>query len=169
MAMSDSRTTPANLRIPVLIFIGMLLAYFSICMALEFKEGPGKSRILAPYRLYGQWNMFTLKAVWQKQLKVTALRDGQWVGVDLPSMYKAQWESGHRYQRPFFLRKTGALPLLANSICRRLDPPAPRVRLYRVRWKRRLGQTQEPRNQDISELLTWDCRRSVRRPGGVVL
>ena len=167
--MNDARTTPKRLRIPVLVLLATFLAYFTGCFALEFIEGPGKAKFLAPYRIYGQWNMFTLKAVWQKQLKATALRNGNWEGIDLPSMYKARWESGPRYQRPYFLRKTGLLPLLTNSICKRLDPPAEKVRLYRVRWKRRLGQTQEAKNQEINELITWDCRRGIRQPGGTVL
>ena len=168
-SMIDARTTSPKLRIPVLVFLGTLLAYFSMCMVLEFHEGPGRARILAPYRLYGQWNMFTLKAVWQKQLRATALRDGQWVGVDLADMNKARWESGPRYQRPQYLRKTGYLPLLTNSICKRLDPPAPKVRLHRVKWRRRLGDTQEPKDQKVLDLITWDCKRSIRRPKGTVL
>ncbi len=136
---------------------------------LEFVEGPGKAKTLVGARSFGQWNMFTLKAVWNKKIKAQAYRDGKWFSVNLPEMYKARWESGPRYQRPAFLRKTRLTPLLTHSICQRIVPSPQRVRLYRVRWKRRLGVEQTPTNQEISTLLEWHCSRRIRKPPGFVL
>jgi len=167
--MIDSRTTPPKLRIPALFLVGLVAAYFSLCMVLEFVEGPGKAKTLVGARSFGQWNMFTLKAVWQKELKAQAYRDGEWFSVDLPTLYKARWESGPRYQRPAFLRKTSHTPLLGHSICQRVKPTPQGVRLYRVRWKRRLGEEQTPKNQEISTLLEWPCRQRIATPRGRVL
>ncbi len=167
--MNDARTTPPKLRVPTLLLVGIVAVYFGMCMVLEFVEGPGKAKTLVGARTFGQWNMFTLKATWNKQLKAQAYRDGQWFSVDLPELYKARWESGPRYQRPAFLRKTSVTALLAQSICQRLDPAPVNVRLYRIRWKRRLGERQTPRNQEIELLLEWPCSRRIRRPGGRVL
>jgi len=132
-------------------------------------EGPGKAKTLVGARSFGQWNMFTLKATWNKQLKAQAYQDGEWVSVDLPEMYKARWESGPRYQRPAFLRETPLTPLLAQSICQRMDPTPRAVRLYRVRWKRKLGEEQKPDRPEVTQLLEWPCSRRLRRPQGTIL
>ncbi len=167
--MLDAKTTPPRLRIPALILVGLMGSYFSMCMALEFIEGPGKAKTLVGARTFGQWNMFTLKASWNKQLKAQVYRDGEWTSVDLPKMYKARWESGPRYQRPAFLRKTSLTPLLAQSICARSEPQPLGVRLYRVRWKRKLGVAQTPDKPEVSQLLEWPCKRKIPAPKGVVL
>ena len=75
--MRDSRTTPPKRRLPALFLVGLVGAYFGLCMVLELVEGPGKAKTLVAARTFGQWNMFTLKAVWQKELKARAYRDGE--------------------------------------------------------------------------------------------
>ena len=110
-----------------------------------------------------------LKSTWHKELKATALINGQWVGVDLPALYPTRWESGYRYQRAHFLRRNGASPLVANSICQRMEGSPRAVRIYRVRWKRRPGDTQEARNPDVQMLTEWPCSRRLAMPKGHIL
>jgi len=138
-------------------------------MVLELIEGAGKAKTWVGARAFGQWNMFTLPARWNKQLKAQAYVDGDWVSVNLPEMYKARWESGARYQRPAFLNRTGLTPLLAHSICERMGPSATAVRLYRVRWRRELGVAQTPTQPQIKQLLQWRCGQPIAKPGGTLL
>ena len=167
--MTDARTTPPKQRIPALILIGLIGVYFSTCMVLELVEGAGKAKTWVGARAFGQWNMFTLRANWNKQVKAQAYVDGGWVSVNLPEMYKARWESGPRYQRPAFLNRTGLTPLLAHSICERMDPSPLGVRLYQVRWRRELGVTQVPKQPKVKQLLEWRCGQPMQKPGGTVL
>ena len=167
--MNDTTTTPPRYRIPALVLVGLMAAYFVLCTVLEIKDNAGVPSTLGNFRACGRWSMFTLKSTWHKELKATALVDGEWIGVDVPALYPTTWESGHRYQRAHFLRRNGASPLVANSICQRLESSPRAVRIYRVRWKRRPGDTQEPKNPDVTMLTEWSCSRRIPMPGGWVL
>lgn len=167
--MLDTRTTPPHLRLPALALVACVALYLSVCMALELVEGPGKAKTWVGARTFGQWNMFTLPARWNKQLKAQAYVQGEWVSVDLPEMYAARWESGPRYQRPAFLNPGGLAPLLAHSICTRMNPTPMGVRLYRVRWRRELGVPQTPSKTQVKQLVEWRCGQRIRQPGGTIL
>ena len=64
----------------------MLATYFGLCMVLELVEGPGKAKTMVHARVFGQWNMFTLPASWNKQVRAKVRVDGEWSEVQLPQM-----------------------------------------------------------------------------------
>jgi hypothetical protein len=157
----DLRTTPEWARIPVLVGLGMLAAYFVACFHYAMADS------IPRWALPAVWQMFTVKSNWHFDITAQAEVDGQWVDLDLLEMFPSRWESGPRYLNGFRFNKAWQ-QILADSACDR-DPRHPeRVRLTELDWPVEPGIAAGVHHKlKTKPLLDWRCADTARRPKGV--
>ena len=170
----DARPTPRWLRVPVVLLCALLMGYFATAYtyALE-KEAPDWLR-RNPWSLWlGTWQMFTYIDRSSTIVEAEAQVDGEWVDIDLESLFPFRWESGPRYARSSFRRSGSRMAALGSATCSRLRTQdgieAERVRFRSIRWKKQKGLSPQPRDKaKVQPILDWDCDRTARRPSGRV-
>lgn len=118
----------------------------------------------------GVWSMFALEQRRHFEVQAFAEIDGDWTPVDLSSFFPYRWESGYRWERNSFRRSKGRMGLLGASLCRRHPDSPTRVRFDEVRWSKRLGSREQPKeNAKVSLLREWDCSKRFPLPRGRAL
>jgi hypothetical protein len=169
--MADSRTTPALLRWPGFVFLTALVAYFALCGHTTLKQNAtpfGRDHYWASW--LGSWWMFTYRSDTHKAIELEQQVDGQWLPVDEAALFPTRWESGLRFERPYFRQVPQLTAMLAHATCRRLERAGGRpamVRVSEARWRKTLGQVEQPRaNVKLTELLVLPCDTKVPLPGG---
>ena len=158
----DVRTTPRWARIPVLVILSLVTVYLVVCFHFALREG-------APsWSYFGGWKMFTSQDTWHAAVEAEGLIDGAWTEIDLEALFPSKWDSGHRYQRGPFRRSGNRMRTLAASTCHRLDNKPTTVRFYEIKWRRTLGQQEQPRTGKIKKkrLVEWRCGQRLKLPGG---
>jgi len=168
----DARTTPGLLRVPALVFCVALAALFFSAF-LKCKDDFG-SVWLDRYpwvHWMSNWSMFTPRNRWQKAVDIEYLVDGAWHPIDGGRYFPTVWESGYRWDRTSFRDSSTKMSTLGAAFCGRmtadLDTPAPeRVRFIEVKWKKTLGQTEQPRTHWVRYRLLRDHRCGDPAPGG---
>jgi hypothetical protein len=153
----DARTTPPPLRWLGLAFLFVLAGYFALCAnaTLRSFDTPfGRDHYWATWM--GSWWMFTK-------------RTRQNTALDLEAERAGQWESGLRFERPYFRMSGHLTAALAQATCRRLEKagkPSDAVRVSEATWAKTLGSAEQPRNRDleVKELITLPCDKTVPLP-----
>ena|SRR6185436_9038964 len=166
----DARTTPPPLRWVGLAFLFVLAGYFALCAnaTLRSFDTPfGRDHYWATWM--GSWWMFTYRTKQNTAVELEAERGGQWQPVDAAELFPTRWESGLRFERPYFRMSRNLTGALAQATCRRLEragKPSDAVRVSEVRWAKTLGSAEQPRNRDLSEkvLLEFRCSDTVPLP-----
>lgn len=159
---TDARPTPAWARLPSLVGLGALAAYFLGCM--YYAMDPGMPRWAA----FGNWKMFTEIDKTHDAVLAEALYAEGWERLDLEALFPTWWDSGPRYARGPFRRSGSRMRILADSACER-DPRAPRrVRLTTVSWRAHPGHAagEPPAAAKRAVAVDWDCRQTAPRPAG---
>jgi hypothetical protein len=168
----DARTTPMPLRWVGLASLFVLAGYFALCAnaTLRSFETPfGRDHYWATWM--GSWWMFTYRTKLNTAVELEAQRGEAWEPVDARALYPTRWESGLRFERPYFRQVPYLTAVLAKSACTRLEragAPADAVRVNEVRWAKTLGSAEQPRNKDlqVKALLTLPCAQDVKLPPG---
>ena len=166
----DVRSTPPPLRWVGLAFLFALAGYFALCAnaTLRSFDTPfGRDHYWATWM--GSWWMFTYRTRQNTTLELEAERGGQWEPVDAAELFPTRWESGLRFERPYFRMSGHLTAALAQATCRRLEKagkPTESVRVNEVRWAKKLGSAEQPRDRDlkVKELLTLPCDQIVPLP-----
>jgi hypothetical protein len=160
---ADDRTTPGLLRLPALAALGLLASYFVACFWYALDE-EGKPL----WSVWGNWQMFSVGGRHNNDLDAEAEIDGEWVALDLQTLFPSRFDSGPRY-RQLRNRPGPWMETLADSACDR-DPRHPTaIRLYDARWKLVPGEDPYLRKGVVRKrILHWKCDRVAKRPGGVV-
>ena len=161
----DKRTTPQWARFPILVGMSGLVVYFLLCFHFALRSGvPGWS-------YFGGWKMFTTRDRYHAVLTADALVAGEWSPVDLEALFPYHWDSGPRYARGPFRRNPHRIRVLAASTCNRMEENPEAIRLRQTKWKKTLGQYEQPREEGLEEktLLTWRCDRPIELPNGRIL
>jgi hypothetical protein len=166
----DVRTTPPLLRWVGLGFLFVLAGYFGLCANAtlrKFDTPFGRDHYWAAWM--GSWWMFTYRANKNTAIELEAERAGQWETVDAAELFPTRWESGLRFNRPYFRMSGHLTAALAQATCRRLEKagkPSDAVRVSEVKWAKTLGSAEQPRNRDLSEkvLLELPCSQTVPLP-----
>jgi hypothetical protein len=160
----DRSTTSPILRVPVLLGLAALTAYFLACFVHAEDSRP-------PAWAYpGVWKMFTNVGKEHADVAAQVLVAGEWRSVDLEAMYPSRWDSGPRYVRAAFRTNKHRMRVLASSVCLRDGRGPERVRLYDVRWPVRPGAYEQPRDDEKRKLVVdWRCGDRIRLPDGVRL
>lgn len=165
----DARTTPGWARIPILLGLGLLAAYFLGGWAFALgAPRPAWAVKLGDIWWLGNWQMFTLTDREARLFVAEAEVDGTWQRFDMQALFPARWESGHRFNRSSWLGRPAVMRVVGQATCGR-HPDAPtRVRFYQLRWRKRLGRSPlpPPEQARVSEPFTWDCARAVALPRG---
>jgi len=172
----DARTTPTWLRIPVLLFMGLLVFYLSTAnlWALKKHAPPRWTRTIPGYTWFGGWKMFTGRDPGHSMIVAKAKVADDWQKVDLDKLFPTHWESGPRYARTWFRKSPRAMRTLAQATCGRLEAQAgiqaERVRFDVVRWKKRLGDKRQRPTKKAwrkkKRLLDWGCSKTHKLPQG---
>jgi hypothetical protein len=159
----DARTTPPWARGPWLVSLSGLVVYFLLCF--HFANRPSG---IPDWAWFGGWKMFTTKSTYHYEVEADALYEDGLKVVDLEALFTYRWDSGPRYTRGPFRRNGYRLRVLAASTCGRLDSPPEAIRLREVKWKKTVGQHEQPRDRRVQErtLLEWRCGTSVKLAGG---
>jgi hypothetical protein len=160
----DVRTTPSALRIPVLLGLAALAAYFLVCFGYGLDESAPR------WAVPGGWQMFTVGSWSNTVVEADAYvvgPDGQkeWLPVDMAALFPSQFDSGARYRN---IRTRGrAMDILADSTCDR-DPRHPeQVRIVLVRWTNEIGVSPHLRRGATRTTVTdWKCSKTAKRPTG---
>ncbi len=168
----DARTTPPPLRWVGLVFLAALAGYFALCANATLKSFAtpfGRDHYWATWM--GSWWMFTYRTKLNTAVELEAQRGEAWELVDADALYPTRWESGVRFDRPYFRQVPYLTAVLAQSACRRLEragTPADAVRVNEVRWAKTLGTIEQPRNRElkVKTLLTLPCTQTVPLPEG---
>jgi hypothetical protein len=162
--MDDARTTPRWLRIPVLLVVGGLAAYFATCFTYALGDS------MPRWVWAGNWQMFTLKDPGHSTMIAEALgEDGEWAPIDLAALFPTQWDSGPRFGTSPFRRNATWMKTLAAATCGRHPASPGAVRFTELRWNKRIGRMdQSPKKAKEKALLTWDCANGVRLPDAMV-
>lgn len=168
--MRDERTTPPALRLPALLLIALVVAWFGA--SYRFALGGAQPEWARPWPWawwFANWEMFTMIDDYAAIVRAEALVDGEWRRVDLEALFPTRWESGPRYARSAFYNSPPFMAVLADSTCGRLPTRPTKVRFHRVSWKKTLGVSNRkpPKDAQKKLLLEWSCAREVERPGGV--
>ena len=166
----DARTTPPPLRWVGLVFLFVLAGYFALCANATLKsfDTPfGRDHYWATWM--GSWWMFTYRTRQNTAVELEADRGGQWEPVDAAALFPTRWESGLRFERPYFRMSRNLTGALAQATCRRLSKagePTDAVRVSEVKWAKTLGSAEQPRNKDLTEkvLLEFRCSDTVPLP-----
>lgn len=174
----DSKTTPKWLQLPGLLLLLALGGYFALANVSVYASNPPQVVLQNPYTFwFGTWKMFTVRERYHASLEVRAEVDGQWRTVDLESMFPYRWESGPRYARSVFRRSGSRMRTLAQATCQRyenLHDVRPSTLVFtEVKWRKTLGQRQQPRGEDNREqhrpVLQWSCSQAYPLPKGARL
>ena len=161
----DEKTTPQWARFPILTgFFGMAI-YFLLCFHFALRSG------VPDWSYFGGWKMFTTRDRYHAVLEADALIEGSWTELDLEALFPYRWDSGPRYARGPFRRNPHRLRVLAASTCNRAEEKPQAIRLRQIKWKKTLGQYEQPREEGLEEktLLTWRCGQPVSLPNGRTL
>jgi hypothetical protein len=157
----DARTTPPALRVPALAALALLAGYFLV--AFSYALTPN----LPAWAKWGNWQMFSVAGTTNSALEGEAEVDGEWVHLDLDTLFPSRFESGPRY-RQLRGRPGPGMQVLADSACDRDPRKPPRVRMYDVRWPIVPGEDPYLRKgQERDLVLEWRCERTAKRPKGV--
>jgi len=111
--------------------------------------------------------MFTNRTKGNTAVELEAERGGQWELVDAAALFPTRWESGLRFERPYFRMSRNLTVALAQATCRRLEragKPSDSVRVSEVKWPKTLGSAEQPRNRDVSEKVLLEFRCSDTFP-----
>lgn len=167
----DVRTTPPPLRWVGLTFLFGLAFYFALCAnaTLRSFDTPfGRDHYWASWM--GSWWMFTYRTKMNTAVELEAERAALWEPVDAQALFPTRWESGLRFERPYFRQVPYLTALLAQATCRRLEragSPADSVRVTEVRWAKTLGSAEQTRRDAaVKVLLTLPCSKTVELPPG---
>jgi hypothetical protein len=161
----DARTTPRMLRVPILLGLAVLAAYYVDCWRHALGNGePDALRFLAT------WQMFTLRDATHSEVFAEEEVDGAWGPVDLEALFPTRWESGPRYARSSFWKSPARMQVLAASTCGRSPDHPTKVRFHVERWPKTLGSLKQPKKKmKREELVEWTCGRPVALPRGTLL
>jgi hypothetical protein len=159
---ADARTTPRALQVPVVLLLGALAVYFAA--SFGYALGPG----MPAWAKWGNWQMFSVAGHSNSALDAELELDGEWVPVDLETLFPSRFESGPRY-RQLRNRPGIGMQVLADSACDR-DPRQPTaIRMYDVHWPIVPGEDPYLRKKARrKKILEWRCSKHAPRPGGVV-
>lgn len=168
----DARTTPGLLRVPALVFCAALSTLFFSAF-LKCKDDFG-SVWLDRYpwvHWMSNWSMFTPRNRWQKAVDIQYFTAGEWHPIDGGQYFPTVWESGYRWDRTSFRDSRYKMSTLGAAFCGRMTAdegtPAPeRVRFIEVKWKKTLGQTEQPREKWVRYKLLHDHRCGDPAPEG---
>jgi hypothetical protein len=166
----DVRTTPPALRWVGLAFLFVLVGYFALCANAtlrKFETPFGRDHYWATWM--GSWWMFTNRTKQNTAMELEAERRGQWEPVDAAELFPTRWESGLRFERPYFRMSGHLTAALAQATCRRLakaGKPSDAVRVSEVKWSKTLGSAEQPRGSDaaVKVLLEFPCSGTVPLP-----
>jgi hypothetical protein len=168
----DVRTTPPALRWVGLVFLAVLAGYFALCgnaTLRSFATPFGRDHYWATWM--GSWWMFTYRTKQNTAVELEAQHGDTWVDVDAESLFPTRWESGLRFERPYFRQVPYLTAVLAQATCRRLEragTPAEAVRVNEVRWAKTLANGEQPRDHDlqVKALVTLPCTQAIPLPEG---
>jgi hypothetical protein len=162
--MIDATTTSPHRRIPALLVLASLAAYFVACFVTAWWEFSGTGHI-PRWAVLGSWDMFTLGNSHHHDVEAEVEVGGDWRPLDLLTLFPSQWDSGPRYVRGPFRENKLRMSMLAYATCQRsADHPA-RVRLYDVSWRLTIGQHEQPRENVRRKLsVEFDCSKPSPMP-----
>lgn len=140
----------------------MLAVYLILCyrvslsnlgVASEVRGAPSLMRATWP----GRWRMFTELRNEHKALVAERENEGVFQRIDLDLRFQVRRDEGPGFHRDDFYGDPRRLQSLANVLC--ADAPGRSIRFRLERWKKTLGQVEQPKtNLQIDELGSWPCR-----------
>lgn len=155
----DVATTPKRLQGLGLLVLGGVILYFLAGFHMIFRDR------VPPWTALSYWSMFTVGSWGNSELTAEGVFGKERRPIDLPALFPTKWESGYRYSRSSFKGNKTLLGMLGGATCHR-HPDAPdRVIFTKTRWTKVLGSN-ERKDPVPEQMLDWDCKNSVRQPGG---
>jgi hypothetical protein len=164
----DARTTPPRLRMPALVLLLALVAWFGVCyrfalVSLGVAEAPAAVAAWSDLFWLGRWRMFTDTRPEHVDLLAEARVAEAWQSIHLAAFYPSRRDEGPGYLRDDFLEHPKRLEALAAATCARIPGPPERIRFTLVRWPKTLGHVDQPRDGATTrEVLDVPCAGARR-------